>query len=74
MESMVPNYSDIVKLSIQERIMLVEAIWDSISADKNSNYELSIEQVNILEEQLAEYHKNPSKVKTWDEVKKSILL
>ena len=69
------NLSEILKLSIPERILMVEAIWDSITEESNKPgaYNLSDEQIKILEEELHEYGKNPQEGSTWDEVKKRIL-
>jgi putative addiction module component (TIGR02574 family) len=66
------NLSDILKLPIAERILAVEAIWDSIAAE-NKDYPLSKEEIEVLEERWTEYKKNPSAVKTWEEVKTNIL-
>ena len=72
---MAPNLSEILKLSIPERILWVEAIWDSIASqtDKKQSYSLNPEQINILEEELAEYKKNPGEGSTWEEVKNRII-
>lgn len=65
--------SQILKLSIAEKVLLVEAIWDSIASAKKENaYTLSEEQIHILEEELAEYSKNPNEGSSWDEIKKRI--
>lgn len=66
------NLDEILKLSISERILIVEAIWDSIAAE-NREYKITDEELNILEERYEEYKANPSDVLTWDEVKKNIL-
>ncbi len=68
------SISEILKLSVPERILLVEAIWDSIVSEKETKntYQLSEEQIKFLEEELAAYSKNPDEGKTWEEVKKSI--
>ena len=56
-------------LSIPERILLVEEIWDSI-ADEATAIELSEEQKSLLKERLIEYKKlDKSERKTWDEIK-----
>jgi putative addiction module component (TIGR02574 family) len=56
-------------LSIPERILLVEEIWDSI-ADEATAIELSEGQKNLLKERLVEYKKlDKSERKTWDEIK-----
>ena len=69
---MAPFLSDIIKLSIPERILLVEAIWDSIANEKNQSYKLSADQIKMLEEELAAYSKNPDEGSSWEEVKKRI--
>jgi len=63
--------AEILKLSLPERVLLVEAIWDSIALETNpkSTYQLSAEHIAILEEELAAYAKNPNEGRTWDEVK-----
>ncbi len=71
---MTPNLSEILKMSIPERIMWVEAIWDSVAmeTDKKRPYTLSDEQINILEEEMAAYKKNPAEGSSWEEVKNRI--
>ena len=70
---MPPYLSDILKLSIAERVLLVEAIWDSIASEKKNSYKLSEEQIHILEEEMASYSKNPDEGASWDEIKARIL-
>ena len=69
------NYqlSNILKLSVPERILLVEAIWDSIANEKNNEYQLSPEQISLLEEELISYSKNPNEGSSWEDIKKRIL-
>ena len=50
---MAPDLKEILKLSIPERILLVEAIWDSIAAEPSS-LELSEDHKKILNERLEE--------------------
>ena len=67
-----PNsIEDIKKLSVAERILLVEDIWDSIST---SGEELPItdEQKKELDSRLEAYKKNPDEGKSWKEVKDNI--
>lgn len=68
------NLSEILKLSITERLLLVEAIWDSIVDEKGKNkeYTLSKEQIHFLEEEITDYVKNPVEGKTWEEIKNKI--
>ncbi len=66
------SIQQILKLSVAERILLVETIWDSVEADSN-HIPVTDEQIKIVEKRLAEYKKNPSKVKSWDKVKRDLL-
>lgn len=61
-----PEYKN---LSIPERILLVEEIWDSI-ANETSEIKLSVGQKNLVKERLVEYNKgNKAERKTWEEIK-----
>jgi putative addiction module component (TIGR02574 family) len=73
--SMASYLSEIIKLSIPERILLVEAIWDSIclETDEKNPYKLSAEQIAILEEEMTSYSKNPEEGSAWEDIKKRIL-
>lgn len=70
---MPPYLSDILKLSVTERILLVEAIWDSIASEKKNPYKLSESQIHILEEEMAAYSKNTDEGSSWEEIKKKVL-
>lgn len=70
---MSPYLSDILKLSVAERVLLVEAIWDSIASEKKSAYNLSDAQISFLEEEMAAYSKNPDEGSSWEEIKKRVL-
>ena len=61
----------IEKMRVAERILLVEAIQDSISNDDKS-LQLSSEDENELQHRLESFRANPSKVQTWDEIKESL--
>ena len=60
------------KLSIQERIALVEEIWDSIAED-NGCFELTEAQKQELDRRLESFHANPSHGRTWEEIKRDFL-
>ena len=70
---MPPYLSDILKLSVAERVLLVEAIWDSIASEKKHTYKLSEAQIHFLEEEMASYSRNPTEGASWDEIKARIL-
>jgi len=56
--------ADILRLSIAERILLVEDIWDSI-AEAPEQVSLSEAQARELEARLEAYHSNPSEGSPW---------
>ena len=60
------------KLSIAERINLVEEIWDSI-AEENGCFELSEAQKQELDRRLESFRVNPSRGRTWEEIKSEFL-
>lgn len=60
---------DILKLSASERILMAEAIWDSVT-DKENLIELSDEDKLLLDERLNAHISNPEEGSSWDEVKK----
>jgi putative addiction module component (TIGR02574 family) len=63
--------SDIAELPIDQRIQLVEDIWDSIAELPES---VSIPEWHKLEleKRLDAYHANPDEESLWHEVKKRI--
>ena len=60
------------KLSIPERLALVEEIWDSIAQD-NEYFDLTDEQRRELDRRLESFRANPSQGRTWDEIKAEFL-
>ena len=56
------------KLSIPDRILLVEEIWDTI-AEENEAFELTEAQRQELDRRLASARANPGQGRTWDEIK-----
>ena len=69
---MSPQLTELLRLSLSERILLVEALWDSIAAE-NSEYKISDQELSMLQERYEEYKISPSKSLSWEEVKKNIL-
>jgi putative addiction module component (TIGR02574 family) len=60
------------KLSIPERIALVEEIWDSIAED-NGCFDLTEAQKQELDRRIESFRANPSQGKTWEEIKNDFL-
>ncbi len=58
----------ILELPVQERIKLVELIWDSVAAESDS-VEITPELRVELDRRLADFEANPEAGYTWDEVK-----
>jgi putative addiction module component (TIGR02574 family) len=63
--------SQIDKLSINERLLIVESIWDSILSAQG-NIEVSDHQKDTLDKRYNDYRDNPEDNSSWDEVKRRI--
>jgi putative addiction module component (TIGR02574 family) len=63
--------NQIVTLSIQDRIRLVQAILDSIAAEQDY-LDLTDSQKQELDRRIDDYEANPDNVLTWEEVKASV--
>jgi putative addiction module component (TIGR02574 family) len=64
--------AEIVSLSVDERIRLAEAIWDSITSEPGQP-ELTEAQRQELERRLAAHTASPEEVVPWEEVKAQAL-
>ena len=62
------SVADILQLPVQERIQLVEMIWQSIAAIPQA-IEVSPELKTELDARLAEFEQNPEAGYSWDQVK-----
>lgn len=61
--------AEYLKLSISERIQLVEDIWDSIAAESPDTVELSQDQKAELHRRVAAHHTDPSSSIPWEQVR-----
>jgi putative addiction module component (TIGR02574 family) len=59
------------RLGVEERIALLEEIWDSIAAD-SAAVPVTAPQRDELDRRVADYAANPEDVVSWDEVKASL--
>ena len=66
------NISEVIKLPVQDRIRIVEAIWDSV-AEYPEQVALMPWQTEELDRRFAAYQANPSEGIPWEEVKSHIL-
>jgi putative addiction module component (TIGR02574 family) len=64
--------SEILKLSVSERIQLVEDIWDSIAAETNTLPLTDAERAE-LDRRLADAEANPGVGTPWEDLKARLL-
>ncbi len=69
---MAVNLSEVLKLPVQERLKLVESIWDSI-AEFPEALELTESQKNELDRRLDAYDADPAAGIPWSELKAELL-
>jgi putative addiction module component (TIGR02574 family) len=65
------SMDDIRKLSVSERIQLVEDIWDTIASSREE-VALTDRQRHELDRRLDEYAKDPSAGRTWNVVREDL--
>ena len=63
--------NEITALSVEERIQLVQAIWDSIAAEQTYP-DLTEAQKQAIDQRIEDTDTDPENVTTWDEVRASI--
>ena len=62
---------DLLKLSVAERIQLVEDLWDSVAADP-TNVPLTEAQKKELRARVAEHKADPESAIPWEEVRRRL--
>jgi putative addiction module component (TIGR02574 family) len=62
---------DILKLTVFERLDLIETIWESIS-DASAEIPLTEVQCREIDRRLDQYAVSPPRLSTWDEVRARI--
>jgi putative addiction module component (TIGR02574 family) len=60
--------TEIASLSVEERIHLVQAIWDTIAAE-GVHPDLTESQKQELDRRIADLERSPANVLTWEEIK-----
>ena len=60
------------KLSVEERLELAEAIWESVSGELETT-PLSERQKQEIDRRLAAHEENPTAAKSWDEIEARLL-
>ncbi|WP_209019435.1 addiction module protein [Chlorobaculum sp. 24CR] len=61
--------TECMKLSVSERIQLVEDIWDSIATEASDTIGLSQAQKDELHRRVAEHRADPSTAVPWEQVR-----
>ncbi len=59
---------DILRLSVSERVQLVEDIWDSIAASPEA-LPITEQQRQELDRRVAAHARDPSEVRSWDQIR-----
>jgi putative addiction module component (TIGR02574 family) len=59
------------RLSVEERLALVEDLWDSIAGESAATSLTDVQRAE-LDRRLADHEANPNDVVPWDDVKASI--
>lgn len=73
MVGMIPEFKELEKLPLAERVQLVEDLCDSIARSHAEDLPVPEWQKVELERRKQEYLRNPDSAKPWAEVKRSIL-
>jgi putative addiction module component (TIGR02574 family) len=60
----------ILKLSVEEKVNAIEAIWNSIEED---SLPVTDEELTIARERYEEYLKNPGDTISWEKAKKRLM-
>lgn len=63
---------EIRNLSLDQRIDLVEQIWESV-AEEESRFQLTDLQKQELEHRIDDHEKKPESGRSWEEIKKELL-
>ena len=64
--------AEYMKLSVSERIQLVEDIWDSIAEETPSPLQLGVQERAELQRRLAEHQADPSSSIPWERVRAAL--
>jgi putative addiction module component (TIGR02574 family) len=64
----VKNLADFLELPVDQRLQLVEAIWDSL-IEVPEAVPLSNDVKNELDRRLAAYYEDPSSARPWSDIK-----
>ncbi len=67
------TFPQIFQLSVEEKLQLVQELWDDIAEHHADEIPIPQWQLQELERRHANYLQNPTDVLTWEEVEEDIL-
>jgi putative addiction module component (TIGR02574 family) len=59
-------------LPVREKLLLVQALWDSIAADAD-DVKLSDDEGKLLDERVKAYRRNPAAAQPWNAIRRRAL-
>ena len=62
------DFSEIVRLSVKQRIVLADAIWESITADRKKE-PFTAERIEEAQQRIMEAENKPSYMGQWEKMK-----
>jgi putative addiction module component (TIGR02574 family) len=67
-----PSFSDLRALSISERLLLAQDLWDSVVQEDPEAVPMTDAQRQELDHRLTAYHRSPGEGRSWEQVKERI--
>ena len=64
--------SDILALSVADRLALIEQVWDTLD-EADSSIPMPDWHRTVLDDRIAAHERNPEAARPWDEVKAELL-
>ncbi len=65
--------AELLKLDIEQRLALIEEIWDTIASDPNASLPLTDAERLMLDSRLREHEESPAAARPWAEVRADII-
>jgi len=69
---MVSHLEEMLKLPREERLLLAEALWDSIEEESDSSWNISDQWKEEIDRRYRLYKEGKTKLFTWEEVKQRL--
>lgn len=69
---MITQLEEIMKLPSAERLLLAEALWDSVEEESDSSWNISDQWKEEIDRRYRLYKEGKTKLFTWDEVKQRL--